>query len=118
VFPGAGPLPRHPSQLYEALGEGLLLFVMLAIAVRRFGFNRPGLIGGIFLLGYAVARGVCELFREPDPQLGFLFGSGLPGGGVTMGQLLSLPMALAGVAAIALALRGRTRPGGTLAPSA
>ena len=65
-----------------------------------------------------MARSVCELFREPDPQLGFLFGSAAPwlGGGVTMGQILSLPMALAGIAAIALALRGRPR--GALAPSA
>jgi phosphatidylglycerol:prolipoprotein diacylglycerol transferase len=120
VFPHGGPVPRHPSQLYEAFAEGLVLFVLLALAVRRFGFRRPGLIGGLFLLGYAVARSVCELFREPDPQLGFLFGSAASflGGGVTMGQLLSLPMALAGIAAIALALRGRTRPRGALAPSA
>jgi phosphatidylglycerol---prolipoprotein diacylglyceryl transferase len=67
-----------------------------------------------------VARGVCELFREPDPQLGFLFGSAAPflGGGVTMGQILSLPMAIAGIVAIALASRGRTRPRDALAPSA
>ncbi|MEW9503597.1 prolipoprotein diacylglyceryl transferase family protein, partial [Jeotgalibacillus marinus] len=56
VFPHAGPEPRHPSQLYEAFAEGLLLFLLLAWAVRRFGFRRPGLIGGIFVLGYAVAR--------------------------------------------------------------
>ena len=120
VFPHGGPLPRHPSQLYEAFAEGLVLFVLLALAVRRFGFRSPGLIGGLFLLSYAVARGVCELFREPDPQLGFLFGSAAPflGGGVTMGQILSLPMAIAGIVAIALASRGLTRPRDTLAPSA
>ena len=113
VFPNAGPLPRHPSQLYEALGEGLLLFLVMAWAVRRFGFRRPGLLGGLFVLGYAVARIVCEFFREPDPQLGFLFGASVDAldGGVTMGMLLSLPMALVGVAAIALALRGKRRPG-------
>src|SRR3712207_1248382 len=112
VFPGAGPVPRHPRQLYEALGEGLVLFVILALAVRRFGFRRPGLIGGIFVLGYALARIVCEFFREPDPQLGFLFGASVDAlrGGITMGMLLSLPMALAGAVAIALALRGATRP--------
>jgi phosphatidylglycerol---prolipoprotein diacylglyceryl transferase len=112
VFPGAGPVPRHPSQLYEAFGEGLLLFIVMLIAVRRFGFRRPGLLGGIFVLGYAVARIVCEFFREPDPQLGFLFGTSVDAlnGGVTMGMLLSLPMALVGLMVIVLALRGATRP--------
>src|SRR3712207_1029254 len=112
VFPEAGPVPRHPSQLYEALTEGLLLFLIMAVAARRFGFRRPGLLGGIFVLGYALARIACEFFREPDPQLGFLFGSSVDAlrGGITMGMLLSLPMALAGAVAIALALRGATRP--------
>jgi phosphatidylglycerol:prolipoprotein diacylglycerol transferase len=112
VFPHAGPVPRHPSQLYEAFGEGLILFIVMAIAVRRFGFRRPGLLGGIFVLGYAVARIVCEFFREPDAQLGFLFGSsvGALGGGITMGMLLSVPMALVGAAAIWIAARGYTRP--------
>jgi phosphatidylglycerol:prolipoprotein diacylglycerol transferase len=112
VFPHAGPVPRHPSQLYEAFGEGLVLFVVMAFAVRRFGFRRPGLLGGIFVLGYASARIVCEFFREPDPQLGFLFGASVDalGGGITMGMLLSVPMALVGVAFVALAVRGATRP--------
>jgi phosphatidylglycerol---prolipoprotein diacylglyceryl transferase len=112
VFPDAGLVPRHPSQLYEAFAEGLVLFVVMAIAVRRLGFRRPGLLGGIFVLGYAVARILCEFFREPDPQLGFLFGASVDalGGGITMGMLLSLPMALGGLIAIWLALRGVTRP--------
>ncbi|HEU4519680.1 MAG TPA: prolipoprotein diacylglyceryl transferase [Microvirga sp.] len=112
VFPYAGPLPRHPSQLYEAFAEGLVLFVVLAVAVRRVGFHRPGLIGGLFVFGYAVARIVCEFFREPDPQLGFLFGSSVEalGGGVTMGMLLSVPMAIVGATAMVLAARGATRP--------
>jgi phosphatidylglycerol:prolipoprotein diacylglycerol transferase len=112
VFPHGGPLPRHPSQLYEAFGEGLILFVIMALAVRRFGFRRPGLLGGIFVLGYALARIVCEFFREPDPQLGFLFGASIQAlaGGVTMGMLLSIPMALVGLIAIWLAARGFTRP--------
>jgi phosphatidylglycerol---prolipoprotein diacylglyceryl transferase len=112
VFPNGGPLPRHPSQLYEAFGEGLVLFVVMAFAVRRFGFRQPGLVGGIFLVGYAIARIVCEFFREPDAQLGFLFGSDMAalGGGITMGMLLSLPMAIAGAGLIWLAARGRTRP--------
>jgi phosphatidylglycerol---prolipoprotein diacylglyceryl transferase len=112
VFPHGGPVPRHPSQLYEAATEGLLLFIVMAIAARRFGFRRPGLLGGIFVLGYAIARVLCEFFREPDAQLGFLFGSSVQalGGGITMGMLLSLPMALVGLVAIWLALRGVTRP--------
>ena len=126
VFPNAGPMPRHPSQLYEAFAEGIVLFLVMLVAVRRFGFRRPGLVGGLFVLGYAAARIVCEFFREPDPQLGFLFGASVDAlaGGVTMGMLLSLPMALAGAVAIALALRGVTRPrraeatGAAEAPSA
>jgi phosphatidylglycerol:prolipoprotein diacylglycerol transferase len=117
VFPDGGPIPRHPSQLYEAFAEGLLLFIVLAVAVRRFGFRRPGLIGGIFVFGYAVARIVCEFFREPDPQLGFLFGSEALGGGITMGMLLSLPMAVVGLVAIWLAARGATRPGALARPT-
>jgi phosphatidylglycerol:prolipoprotein diacylglycerol transferase len=112
VFPHAGPLPRHPSQLYEAFAEGLVLFVIMAFAVRRFGFRRPGLVGGIFVFGYAVARIACEFFREPDAQLGFLFASSIGplGGGITMGMLLSVPMALVGVGLVWLASRGLTRP--------
>ena len=112
VFPDGGPIPRHPSQLYEAFAEGLVLFAVMAFAVQWFGFRRPGLIGGIFVLGYATARIACEFFREPDPQLGFLFGSSVAalGGGITMGMLLSVPMALVGLLAIWLAARGSTRP--------
>lgn len=106
VFPNAGPLPRHPSQLYEALGEGILLFILLALVVRAGGFKRPGLVAGVFGMGYAVARIVCEFFREPDPQLGFLFGGSVDAlsGGITMGMLLSVPLFLAG---LYLALRAR-----------
>jgi phosphatidylglycerol:prolipoprotein diacylglycerol transferase len=118
VFPHGGPVPRHPSQLYEALGEGLILFVVLVVGVRRFGFRRPGLIGGIFVLGYALARIVCEFFREPDAQLGFLFGASVDAlrGGITMGMLLSVPMALVGLGAIVLAMRGVTRPRAVAGP--
>ena len=112
VFPSGGPLPRHPSQLYEAATEGLLLFIVMAISVHRFGFRKPGLLGGIFVLGYALARTFCEFFREPDRQLGFLFGDNLGpmGGGVTMGMLLCVPMMVIGLAYIVLAATGRTRP--------
>src|SRR3954471_3701679 len=106
VFPAGGPLPRHPSQLYEALLEGLVLTFFLAFLIRADALRRPGLIVGAFAVGYALARMVCELFREPDAQLGFLWG------GLTMGMLLSLPLLLAGIGFIAVALRreplGRT----------
>jgi phosphatidylglycerol:prolipoprotein diacylglycerol transferase len=92
VFPGGGPLPRHPSQLYEAALEGLLLFCVLAVAAWRYqALRRPGLMSGLFLCGYALCRMTVELFREPDPQLGFLIG------GATMGQLLSVPMFVFGI---------------------
>ncbi len=84
----------------------------MAVCVRRFGFRKPGLLGGIFVLGYGLARTFCEFFREPDAQLGFLFGNGLGpmGGGVTMGMLLCVPMVVIGLTYIVLAATGRTRP--------
>jgi phosphatidylglycerol---prolipoprotein diacylglyceryl transferase len=99
VFPDAGPVPRHPSQLYEAATEGMLLFILLALVVRRIGFHRPGLVSGVFGIGYALSRIFCEFFREPDAQLGYLFGGSVTwlGGGITMGMLLSLPMLAVGV---------------------
>ena len=95
VFPTGGPEPRHPSQLYEAVMEGLILFAILAVAahVGRLA-QRPGTLAGIFFAGYAVARIVGELFREPDAFLGFI----LPG--LTMGQVLSIPMLLLGLVLI------------------
>ncbi len=99
VFPHAGPAARHPSQIYEALTEGLLLFILLALVVRRGGFRRPGLVAGLFGVGYALARSFSELFREPDAQLGFLFG----GDWATMGMVLSLPMLVLGAWLIAQA---------------
>jgi phosphatidylglycerol:prolipoprotein diacylglycerol transferase len=98
VFPTGGPLPRHPSQLYEATLEGLVLLLVLLMAIRMGALKRPGLVTGLFAFGYAVARIVCELFREPDAQLGFLWG------GLTMGMVLSVPLMLTGLAFIAAAL--------------
>lgn len=85
VFPGAGPLPRHPSQLYEALLEGLLLFVALWIysATPR----KPGAVSGFFALGYGLARFLVEFVRVPDAHLGYL-----AFGWLTMGQVLCLPL--------------------------
>jgi phosphatidylglycerol:prolipoprotein diacylglycerol transferase len=99
VFPGAGPMPRHPSQLYEATLEGLVLGVFLWFCIRAGALKRPGLVIGLFAVGYSIARIICEFFREPDPQLGFLWG------GLTMGMLLSVPLMLTGFAFIAAALK-------------
>ncbi len=99
VFPNGGPLPRHPSQLYEAVLEGIVLFTVLAIMIRKGALRRPGLILGTFIAVYGLARIVGEFFREPDPQLGFLWG------GLTMGMLLSVPMVIAGVAVAVMAWR-------------
>jgi phosphatidylglycerol:prolipoprotein diacylglycerol transferase len=102
VFPAGGPEPRHPSQLYQAALEGLVLFVLVQIVVRGGGLKRPGLVSGVFVAGYGVARIVGERFREPDAQIGFL------AGGLTMGMLLSIPMVLIGLALSGLALRRRS----------
>jgi phosphatidylglycerol:prolipoprotein diacylglycerol transferase len=99
IFRTAGPLPRHPSQLYEAALEGLLLLFVLGLLVQRFGFRRPGLLAGVFGIGYGLARIVSEFFRDPDPDSEKL------AYGLTMGMLLSLPMVLAGLALLLNALR-------------
>jgi phosphatidylglycerol:prolipoprotein diacylglycerol transferase len=99
VFPHGGPMPRHPSQLYEAALEGVVLFIIVGLLVRAGALKRPGIVTGVFALGYGVARITCELFREPDAQLGFLWG------GLTMGMLLCIPLILAGIAVLVIALR-------------
>ena len=104
VFPNGGPVPRHPSQLYEAFCEGILLFLVLFIALQRGARWRPGILSGLFLAGYAVARMSGELFRQPDAQLGFLIF------GTTMGQLLSIPLLIAGIGLIVWALRHPAAP--------
>ena len=100
IFPGGGPIPRHPSQLYEAGLEGLALGLIMYLLWRRPSVRLvPGTLAGAFLIGYALARITGEFFREPDAFLGFLMG------GATMGQLLSLPMAAAGIALVVWARR-------------
>ncbi|WP_310011026.1 prolipoprotein diacylglyceryl transferase [Brucella pseudogrignonensis] len=92
-FPNGGGLPRHPSQLYEAFLEGLVLFFILFLLVwvgKK--LKAPGFIAGTFVLGYGLSRIIVEFFREPDAQLGYLFG-----GWLTMGMILSLPMVLIGL---------------------
>lgn len=92
-FPNGGPFPRHPSQIYEALLEGLLLFALLWLLVHVFlKLKSPGFVAGAFVTGYGLSRIFVEFFREPDAQLGYLFG-----GWLTMGMILSTPMVLAGI---------------------
>jgi phosphatidylglycerol:prolipoprotein diacylglycerol transferase len=103
VFPTGGPEPRHPSQLYQAGLEGACLFILLMVLARSERIRaRPGVLSGAFLAGYGVARSLGELFRQPDAHLGFLVA------GATMGQLLSVPMILAGAWLI---LRAKERHG-------
>lgn len=97
VFPNGGPLPRHPSQLYEAALEGVVLFAVLVWLVWARGkLKTPKFIGGAFIAGYGPVRIFVEFFRVPDEQIGYL-----AGGWLTMGMILSLPMVLAGVWAMA-----------------
>jgi len=102
IFPGGGPSPRHPSQLYEALLEGLVLFILMWVASHRAGWlQKPGAVTGIFLAGYGFFRMCLETVREPDsflPQYPF---------GLTMGMMLSIPMLLVG---LWLIWRGHSRP--------
>lgn len=99
IFPGAGPEPRHPSQLYEAALEGGVLFLILtALFWLTPARLRPGLLSGVFGIGYGLSRYIVENYREPDRQLGFL------STGLTMGQTLSLPLILLAVLLLVVAL--------------
>ena len=112
VFPDprAGGVPRHPSQLYEAALEGLVLFIVLFILARIPAVReRTGTLSGVFLIGYGLGRITAEFFREPDVQIGYL------AFGVTMGQLLSIPMVLAGIVFVVMAPFGRREAAGSKA---
>lgn len=100
IFPRAGPEPRHPSQLYEAGLEGAVLFLILFVAIRFFDARRrPGMVSGLFLIGYGLARSVSESLREPEVLQAVLpFGT-------TWGQWLSLPMVLIGLAMVVWVFR-------------
>ena len=108
VFPRGGDLPRHPSQLYEATLEGIVLFLLL-FCLARFtdARSRPGVLGGTFLLVYGIGRVLIEFVREPDAHLGLRYGV------LTMGQILSLPLIVAGAWLIA---RGTARAAPQTAP--
>jgi phosphatidylglycerol:prolipoprotein diacylglycerol transferase len=100
VFPNGGPEPRHPSELYEAGLEGIVLFLFLRLLTHRFHkLATPGFLAGAFAAGYGAARTFAEFFREPDIQIGFL------AGGLTMGMLLSVPMIVIGVGVMVWASR-------------
>jgi phosphatidylglycerol---prolipoprotein diacylglyceryl transferase len=99
IFPNGGPLPRHPSQLYEAFVEGILLFIIVWFYSAK--PKSPGKVSALFLLIYGIGRFGCEFFRQPDPQIGFV-----AFGWLTLGQLLSLPMIIVG-AGMLIFLRNR-----------
>ena len=102
VFPKSDGQPRHPSQLYEAGLEGLLFFVVLGFLIWRQGIlARPGLAIGVFLTGYGASRALIEQVREPDAHLGYIFS------GITMGQILSLPMIATGILFVVLGMRSK-----------
>src|SRR5579863_419894 len=95
IFPGTDGQPRHPSQIYEALLEGLLAFVILYVLAQMGALRRPGMIAGAFAIVYGAARIFSEFFREPDPRLEDL------GRGLTMGMVLSIPLIVAGLGVLA-----------------
>nr|WP_136251498.1 prolipoprotein diacylglyceryl transferase [Ningiella ruwaisensis] len=98
IFPGAGPEPRHPSQLYQFALEGVLLFVIVWLYSVK---PRPtGAVGGVFLFAYGLFRFIVEFFRQPDEHLANLYGSL-----ITQGQMLSIPMMLAGAGLVVYAYK-------------
>ena len=112
IFDNAGPLPRHPSQLYEAFLEGVVLLLILYLLARR---NPPlprGSYFSVFLIGYGVFRIAVEFIRQPDSQLGYLLGTGW----VTMGMLLSLPMVITGIVLLRISLQRNAEQVGLMWP--
>ncbi len=108
VFPGGGPDPRHPSQLYEAALEGIVLFIAVRVATHTYKcLPRTGVASGVFATGYALSRIIVEFAREPDAHIGYL-----TGGWLTMGMVLSLPLLGVGVW---LLMRARTQSPGSIA---
>jgi phosphatidylglycerol:prolipoprotein diacylglycerol transferase len=101
VFPNGGPFARHPSQLYEAALEGLVLFLVLRLLTHTFfKLKTPGFVAGAFVAGYGASRIFVEFFREPDQHIGYLLGDWL-----TMGMVLSTPMVIVGIWMMARARR-------------
>lgn len=106
VFPNGGDNPRHPSQLYEAALEGIVMFVILRIATHHFyALKRPGLTTGIWMIWYAIARSFSEIFREPEPYNIMNIGP------FTAGQMYCVPMVILGIYLIWTALNNKSEPG-------
>ena len=106
VFPNGGPFARHPSQLYEAALEGLVLFLILRLLTHwALQLRAPGLVAGVFVAGYGLSRIIVEFYREPDAHIGYLAGNWL-----TMGMVLSLPMVLVGLWAVVSARMAMSTP--------
>lgn len=105
VFPYGGPEPRHPSQLYEAVLEGLVLTTVMFLLARNPRVrNRPGILSAVFLAGYGISRIIVEFFREPDVQIGYIAGM------FTMGQILCLPMLIGAAVLVYVSGRNKERP--------
>lgn len=101
IFPGTDGHPRHPSQLYEAALEGILIFLVLRFVTHiRFGLHRPGLIAGLFGIMYAISRYAVEHVRLPDAHIGYLWNNYL-----TQGMVLTIPMLLVGIVLLVIGLR-------------
>jgi phosphatidylglycerol:prolipoprotein diacylglycerol transferase len=108
VFPDGGPLPRHPSQLYEAFLEGVVMICIVRLVTHwLLGLKRPGLVSGVWLVWYAIARTICEMFREPESMHALNLGP------FTAGQMYSVPMLLLGLYLIATASRAADRSSAT-----
>lgn len=105
IFPNSGGVPHHPSQLYEAALEGLILFLVLRYATHiAFGLRKPGLVAGLFGIGYALSRILVETVRLPDVDKGYLLG-----GWLTYGMILTAPVLLVGIALVIYANRKPSR---------
>lgn len=104
LFPSGNYLPRHPSQLYEAVLEGLVLFVILNLYIKK--PRSTGAVAGLFLFFYGLFRFIVEFFREPDPQLGLYFGQQ-----ISMGQILSMPMIIIGALIVLFAYKSAVKKG-------
>ena len=99
IFPNAGNIPRHPTQLYEAALEGIILFIILLILLNNNGLKKRGLISGFFLFFYSTSRIIIENFRVPDSHIGYIYQN------ITMGMILSSPFLIAGLTLILISFK-------------
>ena len=99
IFPNAGNIPRHPTQLYEAALEGIILFIILLILLNNNGLKKRGLISGFFLFFYSTSRILIENFRVPDSHIGYIYQN------ITMGMIISSPFLIAGLTLILISFK-------------